>query len=557
MISGLTYLLIIIGALGLFMYGMRTSSEALQKVAGSRMREILNTLTSNRVRGLFTGLFTTMIIQTSTATTVMIVGFVNAGLVSLRQAISLIAGANIGTTIKAWLFAYSAQKLNIEYAGLIGVAFAFPLLFMRRTAARSVAEFLVGFGLMLIGLGFIRSASEDLEHSEWFIAFIGSLSGLGFLSVLLALLTGMLLTMVVQSSSLMLAFTLVLSEQGIIPFDMAVAMVLGENIGTTFTANLAAIVANRNAKRAALAHTLFNLCGVLLALPFFPYLVEALNYGTAALFDAGSPNDTTEARPFALALLHSGFNVGTALLVIPLAAYFEKLITWLIPYTQNERSDFRLQVMSQGFIRTPELMRVEANKGIEKLTRLHKEMFDCCEKLLTLTEPQEFAAQLKKTEALKNQSDHITLLVREYYGRIAGMDISTESSVEVRRLTETVQDMDDLSHVFFEIGKVMEQKFREKIWFSPGQRNHIRSFFPLLRQGLENMGEKFSQGHTKSDKTDPIDIAAMIKRLKQTGMPGQEHEGQELPARSAMVYSTLLNYYEEAGEFITAVLHRR
>lgn len=554
---GFLNFLTILGALGLFMFGMKTSSEAIQRATGSRMRNIINRLTSNRISGATTGLVTTFLIQTSTATTVLVVGFVNAGIIQLRQAISLIIGANIGTTIKAWLFAYTALKINIDFFGLIGVGLAFPFLFSKRGNSKTIAEAIIGFSLMFIALGFIRNVSENLQDNEIFLDLIRSLSGHGFLSILLALFAAMTLTMVVQSSSVMMAFTLVLTQKGIISFEIAAAMVLGENIGTTITANIAALVANRNAKRAALSHTLFNVLGVILILPFFYNVLDFINWIILSGSNAESSFINSNSAAIGIAIMHTGFNLFTAIFALSFLEKLELLTTRMIPLTESEKEDFRLEVLQQGMIQTPELLIMEANHGIDRLVKINKEMLQLCDELLTNTKTERSEEIFSRLKSLEDTADKTAITVSDYLGKITGMEISRETSLITQSLIRIVKDLEDLADVFFQISKVMERKYQEKIWFNPEQRNNLRQLLVLLKDGVSAMKENLHSGYGNVDLSNSIEIEDKINflrnKFKSVEYTEQTEDAFETNQRSTSVYIDLLNFYEKAGDFIVGI----
>ena len=326
---GFTDILQLIGALGVFLFGMKVMSDALLKLAGNRMRSILATMTSNRVFGIFTGFLITSIIQSSSATTLMVVGFSNAGLLTLTEAISVIMGANIGTTITAWLITILGFKVSMSAIALPLVGFGFAFTFAKKENTKNWGSFIIGFALIFIGIQFLKEAMPDIKNNPEILAFLSKYTDLGYASILLFLLIGTILTVVIQSSSATMALTLVMCAQGWIPFEMAVAMVLGENVGTTITANLAAIVANFQAKRTARAHLIFNLLGVLwMLILFYPFL-KFVSWLSQQM-GSESPYISAAAIPVAISLFHTTFNVFNTFLlswfINPIAKLVEKLV---------------------------------------------------------------------------------------------------------------------------------------------------------------------------------------------------------------------------------------
>jgi phosphate:Na+ symporter len=557
-LDSFNHILILVGAIALFMFGMKITSESIQKLAGNRLREILNKFTSNRIKGVITGLFTTTLIQTSTATTVMVVGFVNAGLIALHQAITLIIGSNIGTTIKAWLFAFSLERINMESLALFAAAIALPLVFNRRNRVKSIGEFLFGFGLMFIALGFLKQTSEHIENQEWFIRFISSISGSNFGSVLAGILTGMLLTMIVQSSSVMMARTIVLSQKGLLPFEFAAAMVLGENIGTTVTANLAALLTNRNGKRAALAHTLFNLIGVLLFLPFFYLIIDLLEFATTSFFMDSTSMEDQNKGPIALALLHSGFNLIIGILAIILLNPFEKLCYLIIPLGSAEMEDSRLTMVQHGLIRTPELILGESNREIDKLARLNKEMLQYCDNLLITTDEKQLQHLLQQMVDLEALADRTEENISGYLNSIIASELSAHSQEEARSLSETTKDLEEMSDVFYAVGKIMERKFQEKIWFNPDQRNKVREMIAMLKEALTIMHNNIQLGYGKGEIKTATQIEDRINTFRdelRVDIIEQQKE-KEYNQRSSAIFSDLINSHEKAADLMFSISRR-
>lgn len=503
-------------------------------------------------------MFTTTLIQTSTATTVMVVGFVNAGLIALHQAITLIIGANIGTTVKAWLFAFSLERINMESLALFAAAIALPLVFNRRNRVKSIGEFLFGFGLMFIALGFLKQTSEHIENQEWFIHFISSISGSNFSSVLGGILTGMLLTMIVQSSSVMMALTIVLSQKGLLPFEFAAAMVLGENIGTTVTANLAALLTNRNGKRAALAHTLFNLIGVLLILPFFYLVIDLLEIATTSFFVDSSGTENLNKGPIALALLHTGFNLVIGIMAIILLNPFEKLCYIIVPQGTAEMEDSRLTMVQHGLIRTPELILGESNREIDKLVRLNREMLNYCDHLLITTDEKQFQITLEQMINLEALADRTEESISGYLNSIIASELSAHSQDEVRALTETTKDLEELSDIFYSVGKIMERKHQEKIWFNPDQRNKVREMITMLKEALTVMQSNIQLGYGKGELSKATEIEDRINSFRdqlRVDIIEQQKE-KEYNQRSSSIFSDLINTHEKAADLMYSISRR-
>ena len=353
-------ILTLIGALGLFLYGMNLMSSGLQKAAGSGLRKFLSSITSNPVKGVVTGMGVTAVIQSSSATTVMVVGFVNAGLLTLTQAISVIMGANIGTTFTAWIIALFGFKADVSILAVPLMALGFILSVSKKGRWRDISEFVVGFSLLFLGLSFMKNSVPDLQSSPEVLQFLQSWSGHGALSVLLFVLVGSVLTLILQSSSATVALTLIFLNMGWIQFDMAAAMVLGENIGTTITANIAASVGNPNARRAALAHTVFNIFGVIWAIILFRPFLSLIQFIISCLGLGASE----QAPLYSISMLHTVFNLINTTLLIWFIPVIEKFVCAVIKDREGEERPEKLVYINAGLIPTPELAVAEAEKEV-------------------------------------------------------------------------------------------------------------------------------------------------------------------------------------------------
>ena len=388
--------LTLVGSLGIFLFGMKMMSEALQKAAGNRLRTILAAMTSNRFVGILTGFLITAIIQSSSATTVMVVSFVNAGLLSLSQAFGVIMGANVGTTITAWIVSLFGFKVDISTLAIPIIAFSVPLLFSKHNSRRYIGEIIMGFSLLFLGIGLLKESVPDISQHPEILEFLRGYTSMGFASVLLFLLVGTLLTIIVQSSSATMAITLIMCSQGWIDFQMAAAMVLGENIGTTITANLAAWSGNIAAKRAAFSHLLFNLFGVLwMLVVFYPFTNFILS-----LVEKIGPTNPSEVSAFSLSLFHTMFNICNICILVWFSNYIVKLIEKVIKkkaVPEDEKDEiFHLQHISTGLLSTSELSLLQASKEIAVYEKRTHRMLDQVRDLLCEDETIEFSNLLKK-----------------------------------------------------------------------------------------------------------------------------------------------------------------
>ncbi|HPW90610.1 MAG TPA: Na/Pi cotransporter family protein [Paludibacteraceae bacterium] len=466
------------GGLGLFLFGMTMMSESLQKVAGEKMRSILANMTKNRVMGVLTGVIITSIIQSSSATTVMVVSFVNAGLLSLAEAISVIMGANIGTTVTAWLVSLVGFKFSIVDIAIPIIGLSIPLLFSKYDRRKSIGELMVGFALLFIGLEFLKNSVPDINTNPEVLAFLQKYVDLGYGSILLFVFIGTILTLIMQSSSATMAITLVMLNQGWIGFEIAAAMVLGENIGTTITANLAAIPANTNAKRAALSHTLFNVFGVIWGLilfyPFTRFVLWAVTWG--------EPSANTPL--YALSLFHTMFNTINVCVMIWFVKLYEKIVTTLIKEKKTD-SEFGLQFISGGLLSTGELSLIEAEKEIEYFAQ---------RTLLMFKETRQYAVQkhndksnqeyAERIEQFENASDKTDLAIADYLHEIAESPISLELKRNIRNYIYVTSEIETIADCCYNISRTATRKNKLKFNFTAEQLTDLNKMFDMVEEQL-------------------------------------------------------------------------
>ena len=381
---GIGKFLTLVGALGLFLFGMKLMSEALQRVAGGKMRQILAAMTNSRIKGVLTGILVTTTIQSSSATTVMVVSFVNAGLISLVASVGIIMGANIGTTVTAWIIATLGFKVSLSFLSLPLIGISFPLFFSKNSVRKSWGEFIIGFAILFIGLQFLKESVPGINGDSDALNFLSSFTDLGMVSTLIFVLVGTILTIIIQSSSATMALTLVMTYNGLIPFDLAAAMVLGENIGTTVTANLAALVANVSAKRTARAHLMFNIFGVTWVLLIFPYFLRLIDlfmehkHGISILDTNISKEEFNEIKdlyPIGLALFHTTFNILNTIFLFGFAPFIAKVATRMVPDRGEDDEEFRLKFIDSSLFSTSEIGIVQAKKEIAIFGKRIEKMF--------------------------------------------------------------------------------------------------------------------------------------------------------------------------------------
>ncbi len=546
-------ILTLIGALGFFIYGMMVMSEGIQKVAGAKMRNILTAMTRNRVTGVLTGFITTSIIQSSSATTVMVVSFVNAGLLNLRQSIGVIMGANIGTTMTAWILTMLglSSGWSISDVSMPILAFAVPMMFFKPESIKNLGLFLVGFALLFLGLDALKESVPKLSAED--LEFLKNYSDMGIFSTLLFVLIGSVLTIIVQSSSAAMALTLVLCTQGL-PFELAAAIVLGENIGTTVTANLAAVIGNTSAKRAARAHFMFNVFGVFWMLPLFNVFLGGIDYFMEAS-DLGSPlSGDVVAVTMGLSIFHSSFNVINSLLMIWFIPLIEKVVTRMVPSKAGDE-DFKLEFIGDGTIRTPEMALLEARKEVAKFGKITSRISGFVKQLLVEHNVKERDQLLDKVKKYEEITDRIELEVANYLLKVSEGSLTEESSRRVRSMLSIVNDLETIGDIFYQMSKAIERKTQEKIYFTPEQRNNLLEMIKLLDDAFETMIENLHLDTEKPDLDAAATKEALINNLRDELKLEhlQSVERGVYHVKSGMIYSELVSACEKIGDHIINV----
>ena len=433
----------LIGSLGVFLFGMKMMSEALQKVAGNKMRTILAAMTSNRVKGVITGLLITTIIQSSSATTVMVVSFVNAGLLDLVGSIGVIMGANVGTTFTAWLISILGFKVSMVSLSLPLIGLSLPLLFSAKRMRKSWGELIIGFGLLFIGLNFLQENMPNIHENPEILNVLHNYTDMGYGSYILFMLIGTALTILIQSSSATMALTLVMCANGWIGFDIAASMVLGENIGTTITANLAAMVANTTAKRAAFAHFLFNLFGVLWVLAIFPIFLGWVAKLSISL-GIGNPFTEVGSVPISLSLFHTCFNVANVLILIWFTKVIARLVTRMIKSKESADDAFTLKHIKIGLLSTPDASLFQAKQEISHYAKNTLDMYRQVVEIMH-TPAKEFEKKFNRIDKLEDESDVVEVEIADYLTKVSESKLSTENTQRLRAMFRIVSEIERLS----------------------------------------------------------------------------------------------------------------
>ena len=477
------FFLKLIGSLGLFLYGMKIMSEGLQKVAGDRLRSILTAMTTNRVTGVLTGVLITALIQSSSATTVMVVSFVNAGLLTLAESISVIMGANIGTTVTAWIISIFGFKVDMAAFALPLLAIALPLIFSGKSNRKSIGEFIFGFSFLFMGLSYLKANAPDLNANPEMLAFVQNYTDMGFFSILLFLFIGTILTMIVQASAATMAITLIMCANGWISLELGAALVLGENIGTTITANLAALTANTQAKRAALAHFVFNVFGVIWVLIIFHPFMELVNWVVDTFFQSNNPE---VAISYKLSAFHSIFNICNVCILIWGVKLIERTVCALI-HPKEEDEEPRLRFITGGMLSTAELSILQARKEIHLFAERTHRMFGMVQDLMHTEKDDDFNKLFSRVEKYENISDNMELEIANYLNQVSEGRLSSESKLQIRAMLREVTEIESIGDSCYNLARTINRKRQTNQDFTEKQYEHIHFMMKLTDDALAQM----------------------------------------------------------------------
>ncbi|PIE48200.1 MAG: Na/Pi cotransporter [Gammaproteobacteria bacterium] len=523
------------GGLGLFLYGMKLMSDGLQKSAGDSLRHILEKLTSNRILGAFVGITITAVIQSSSATTVMVVGFVNAGLLKLTQALSVVLGANIGTTVTAQIIAFKITKLALP---AIGVG-AFMKLFMKHPRVRYYGEVLIGFGMLFLGLDIMKDCFVPLKKSEGFTEFFITFSR----NPVMAVIAGAVLTMIVQSSSATIGITMALAVNGIIDFYAAASLVLGENIGTTITANIAAIGTNRAARRAALGHFLFNFIGVVYMLVFLKYMVAVVDYFTPGNPDFISANGKNSNILRHIANFHTLFNIINTIIFLPLIDYLARLCRFLIPGKDKGRKEF---LLDENLLKTPEMAISNAKQEVSRMSSYVIEM-------LELSKKSFFKQDLKAIDRVFELEKSVDLMekhISEYLTRLFPQGISESNSYRINSMIHVIHDLEKVGDYAESITKYADKMMKEKIIFSEDAYDEVEYLFDVAIRFANHVLDIYNSGKPVEDlNTSDEDLIDELKINLKNNHLGRLNQGK-CSAEHGILYVDLVNKLEKAGDNI-------
>ena len=558
-------LLTLLGALGMFLYGMNMMSSGLQKTAGGRMRAILGSITSNRFKGVITGLGITSVIQSSSATTVMVVGFVNAGLLALEQAIGVIMGANIGTTVTAWLISLLGFKMDISVLAVPLMAIGFIMSLSKIEKRKNISEFIIGFSLLFLGLSLMKNSVPDLQETPEVLSFIRTWSNFGFGSIIIFMVFGTLLTLVLQSSSATMALTLIMLNLGWLPFDMAAAMVLGENIGTTITANIAAAVANVNAKRAALAHTLFNLFGVIWALILFkPFtsligiIIEAMGYPNPAKFvyesnTALSAEDSTAAL-YGLSMLHTLFNTFNTCILIWFVPQIAKIVTLAIKSNKEQDENVvHLKFIDAGPMGTAELAIEQAIDETVHFGNILRNELSYIKSAIHATTEKDFEFYRSKLIKYEEISDRIEYEIATFLNSLPQGSISDKTRAQSKAIFKIIGEMESLGDSGEAVSRILSRRNEHGKRFTDKNVEKIDAMLKLLDNAYAVMIANLEKGFDhKADVKLAVEAEValndMRNRLREEEIRNIE-EGNAIYT-SSVYYIDLISEIERMGDYI-------
>ena len=563
----------LLGSLALLMFGMKSMSEALQKMAGPALRHALGAMTTNRFTGLLTGTIVTASVQSSTATTVMTVSFVNAGLLTLAQAISVIMGANIGTTLTAWIMALGT---SIDISKAVYPAFFIGIILIYLKKQRYIGDFLFGLAFLLLGLTTLKATGTDMDlgHNEAVVAFFRSFDPDSFLTTIVFLILGGVMTFCVQSSAAVMAITMLLCSTGAMPIYQGIALVLGENIGTTVTSNLAALSANTQARRAALAHMFFNVFGVLWILVVFHWFIDGViwfvDYVGNQLGKDMANMESTEKLNFVLAAFHSCFNVINAGILIWFIPQIERFVCWVIKSKRvDEEEDFRLHFITAGFMKTPELSVLEAQKEIRSFSERMHRMFGMVQELLILSSSDsnkkgsrenEFNKLYSRIEKYESISDNMELEIAQYLENVSDAHLSDDTKGKIRAMLREVSELESIGDACYNMARTINRKFTAKQdHFNEKQYNHLHQMMGLTDQSLVQMNQLMSGRKESYDVNRTFNIENEINnyrnQLKAQNLVAVNNH--EYPYAEGTIYIDLITACEKLGDYVVNVVEAR
>ena len=549
----------LLGSLALLMYGMKTMSDALQKMAGPQLRHILAKMTTNRLTGMLTGTLVTCAVQSSSATTVMTVSFVSAGLLTLAQAISVIMGANIGTTLTAWIMSLG---YNVDLSSVVYPSFLVGMILIYMKRQRYVGDFLFGTAFMFLSLVMLSATGKamDLEHNQDVVAFFASFDTSSYVTILIFLAIGTLITCIVQSSAAVMAITILLCSTGVLPIYLGIALVMGENIGTTATANLVALGANTQARRAALAHLLFNVFGVIWVLlafyPFVDMVCRIVGYDPSA-------GGQTAKLPVVLAMFHTCFNIVNTAILIWFVPQMERAVKWILPEkpkeAESEEGEFRLQYIHSNLVQTPEIAVLQAQKETAAFASRAGEMFTMVRKLFHETDPKDFDELFKQIEKEEDATDKTEIEIARYLEQVSDDHLSDVTKQKIRQMMREISELESIGDACYKLARTMERKQEQGKAFTPHQEEQLQALMLLCDQALTQMQTVMHGHRADHDISETFrienDINQLRQRLKAENV--RAVNDHEYDYAIGTLYVDLINELEKLGDYVVNVVEAR
>ena len=553
----------LIGSLALLMFGMKSMSDSLQKMAGPQLRHVLGTMTTNRFTGILTGTFITAAVQSSTATTVMTVSFVNAGLLTLAQAISVIMGANIGTTLTAWIM---SAGFSFNITDFVWPAFFIAIILIYSKKRKIIGDFIFGISFMFLGLGTLRQTGIDMDlaHQQSVLDFFSIFDPNSFLTTIVFLLIGSVLTMCVQSSAAIMAITMILCSTGVLPIYQGIALVMGENIGTTVTSNIAAWTANTQARRAALAHMFFNVFGVLWVLCIFkPFINMVCGF-------VGYDENLTKADPtffqnatklsFVLAAFHTTFNVANTLILVGFIPQIEKFVCKIIKPKKNaDEDDFSLRFIQSGIMKTPEISVLEAEKEIQAFAERIQRMFGMVRELLGETDKDKFVKLFTRIEKYEGISDNMEIEIANYLGNVSDSHLSDETKAKIRAMMREISEIESIGDSCYNLARCINRKLNGKEDFTESQYNHIHQMFELTDEALTQMNVSLVSHKIDVDANRSFNIENEINnyRSQLRSQNINDVDNHVYTYAIGTMYMDIIQECEKLGDYVVNVVEAR
>ena len=553
----------LIGALALLMFGMKSMSDSLQKMAGPQLRHVLGAMTTNRFTGILTGTFITAAVQSSTATTVMTVSFVNAGLLTLAQAISVIMGANIGTTLTAWIM---SAGFSFNITDFVWPAFFIAIILIYSKKRKIIGDFIFGVSFMFLGLGTLRQTGIDMDlaHNQPVLDFFASFDPNSFVTTIVFLLIGSVLTMCVQSSAAIMAITMILCSSGVLPIYQGIALVMGENIGTTVTSNIAALTANTQARRAAFAHMFFNVFGVIwMLLVFKPFINMVCGFvGFDEFMTKGDPHFLANVAKlsFVLAAFHTIFNITNTCILVGFIKQIEKIVCFVIkPKAQADEDEFRLHFIQTGIMKTPELSVLEAQKEITSFAeRIHR-MFGMVQTLLIEKDEKAFLKVYSRIEKYEGISDNMEVEIANYLNEVSDSHLSDETKAKIRAVLREISEIESIGDSCFNMARTINRRFTSKEDFTPQQYEHIHQMFNLTNNALEQMNYMFNHTRETIDVNHSFNIENEINNYRDQLRTQNINDvnSHAYTYTIGTMYMDLIQECEKLGDYVVNVVEAR